>query len=255
MRSFFALIKLNFLLQLRNPLIIVLMTASPLILMPFLTPAYKTMLISQGYPNATGAEQAVPGMAILFSFLATQVIVQAFYDEYLWGMWARLRSTAASQANIVLSKALVVYVVQVLQLLAVISLGSVLYDFQPNGSWAALIMTILSFSAVLTAFSVTLSLWIVSEKTALSIANLVGMLMSGIGGALGSVHDFPDWAQHIAKLSPVYWAMESVHKISLDSAGLHEVSHNIGILLLFLAIFVIASITKCIIGLDNRKTE
>lgn len=250
-----AMLKLNFLLQLRNPTIIILMTLSPLILMPFLKPTYKSMLILQGYTHASGAEQVVPGLALLFSFLATQVIVQAFYDEHIWGTWTRLRSTAASLSTILLGKTFVAFIIQSIQLIIVLSLGSLLYNYRPNGSWLALLLAIFLFCAVLTALSVCLSLWIKSEKSALSIGNLIGMVMSGIGGALGSTSDFPSWAQNIAKVSPVYWAMNAIHSISLDSAHLHDIRKPLAILFLFLLVFIALSIVKCLLGLDNHKTE
>lgn len=255
LKHFCAIVKLNFILQLRNPVILLLMTCSPLILMPFISPAYKSMLILQGYSHANGSEQAVPGIALLFSFLATQIIVQAFYDEHLWHTWSRLRSTSAPLSAIILGKTVVAFVIQAIQLLIVLSLGSLFYDYRPNGSWVALIIVVLLFSAVLTALSVCLSLWIKSEKTALSVGNLLGMLMSGMGGALGSTQDFPSWAQHVAKISPVYWVMEAIRKISLDSAGFSDITKSLATLGIFFAIFVVLCIVRCVLGLDNNKSE
>lgn len=250
-----AVIKLNFLLQLRNPVVILLMACAPLILMPFLIPTYKSMLIVQGYAHASGAEQAVPGIALLFSFLAIQVIIQAFYDEHVWGTWTRLRSTAAPLSSIILGKTIVCFIIQTVQLIAVIAIGSAIYGYSPKGSWISLISIVLIFCAVLTALSVCLSLWIKSEKTALSIGNLLGMLMSGMGGALGSVNDFPDWAQHIAKISPVYWAMGAIRKISLDGTSVSDLSHQICMLGLYFIILVVLVVVRCVLKLDNRKTE
>ena len=81
-KRFMAIARLNLLIQLRDPIPTILMTIIPLMLTPFLIPSSKTLLISEGYASATGAEQVVPGMAVLFSFLSVQFIVQSFFDEH-----------------------------------------------------------------------------------------------------------------------------------------------------------------------------
>lgn len=253
-KRFMAIARLNLLIQLRDPTPTILMTIIPLILTPFMIPSFKTLLISEGYASATGAEQVVPGMAVLFSFLSVQFIVQSFFDEHTWGTWPRLRSTAATPADIIMGKTAVIYLIQAVQLIVVLAAGS-LYGYRPNGSIAALVIVALVFSAVLTAFGVVLSLWIRSENTALALASLVGMLMAGIGGAIGSTSGFPGWARPVSKISPAYWALDAVHKVSLDSAGIGDVGGQIGILLIFLAVLVAVCIIRCIMGVDTRKME
>lgn len=254
-KRFMAIARLNLLIQLRDPTPTILMTIIPLILTPFMIPSFKTLLISEGYASATGAEQVVPGMAVLFSFLSVQFIVQSFFDEHTWGTWPRLRSTAATPADIIMGKTAVIYLIQAVQLIVVLAAGSLLYGYRPNGSIAALVIVALVFSAVLTAFGVVLSLWIRSENTALALASLVGMLMAGIGGAIGSTSGFPGWARPVSKISPAYWALDAVHKVSLDSAGIGDVGGQIGILLIFLAVLVAVCIIRCIMGVDTRKME
>lgn len=63
----------------------------PLVLMAFLAPGSKALLQAQGYAHAGGAEQAVPGMTVMFSFFVIGVIGIQFYREQGWGTWDRLR--------------------------------------------------------------------------------------------------------------------------------------------------------------------
>lgn len=60
--------RLNLLLQAQEPSIPILMTIIPIVLTPFMVPGNRNTLLAEGYTHATGAEQAVPGFAILFSF-------------------------------------------------------------------------------------------------------------------------------------------------------------------------------------------
>ncbi|OUP08419.1 ABC transporter permease [Collinsella sp. An2] len=254
-RRYLAVVRLGALLRLRDAGLVVLMTLAPLVLMPFMIPACKTMLASEGYAAAAGAEQAVPGMATLFSFLSVQVIVQSFFREHAWGTWPRLRASAATAADVVLGKVTVAYVVQALQLLAVLALGSALFNYRPAGDPAAIIVVALLFAAVLAAFGVALSLWARTEGTALSLANLIGMLAAGLGGTLCTVASFPEWAQPLAKLSPAYWALDAVRAVSLDGAGFGDIAPQLAALGVFLAVLTALAMVRCFLGIDGVKTE
>lgn len=85
-----AMTRLNIRLQLTDPAPTLILTVIPLVLIPFMMPAFKSMLLADGYTGVTGAEQAVPSIAILFSFLAVQNIISSFFNERSWGTWERL---------------------------------------------------------------------------------------------------------------------------------------------------------------------
>ena len=230
-----AVIRLNIRLQLTDPASTLILTVIPLILIPFMTPAFKSMLVADGYVDATGAEQAVPSMAVLFSFLSVQTIINSFINEHAWGTWPRLAASATPRGAVLAGKALVAYLLQFVQVLAVLALGALIFGYRPKGSVAALLLAILAFSAVLAALGVAIALWAPSHDVALSLSNIIGMLAAGIGGAFCTVSSFPDWAQRAARFSPAYWAIDAIHSVSLDGAGVAGVLPAVGILAAFFA--------------------
>ena len=104
-----AMTRLNIRLQLTDPAPTLILTVIPLVLIPFMLPAFKSMLLADGYTGVTGAEQAVPSIAILFSFLAVQNIISSFFNERSWGTWERLEASPTSRASILTGKALVAF--------------------------------------------------------------------------------------------------------------------------------------------------
>ena len=76
-----AVAGLNLRLQLRDPAPTLVLTVIPLVLIPFMMPAFKAMLLTDGYRGVSGAEQAVPSIAVLFSFLAVQNIIDSFFND------------------------------------------------------------------------------------------------------------------------------------------------------------------------------
>lgn len=230
-----AVIRLNIRLQLTDPASTLILTAIPLIFIPFMSPAFKSMLVADGYVNATGAEQAVPSMAVLFSFLSVQTIINSFINERTWGTWPRLAASATPRGAILTGKALVAYLLQLVQVLTVLLLGALAFGYRPKGSVTALLLAVLAFAAVLAALGVAIALWAPSHDVALSLSNIIGMLAAGIGGAFCTVSSFPDWAQHAARFSPAYWAIDAIHSVSLDGAGVTDVLPAVGILAAFFA--------------------
>ena len=239
-----AVIRLNIRLQLSDPTGTLILTVIPLILIPFMASAFKSMLVADGYADATGAEQAVPSMAVLFSFLSVQNIISSFFSERTWGMWRRLEASATSRGTVLTGKAVVAYLLQFVQVLAVLALGALIFGYWPKGSVFALLLAILAFSAVLAALGVVLSLWAPTHDTALSLSNIIGMLAAGIGGSFCTVSSFPDWAQSAAKLSPAYWAIDAIRAVSLDGAGIGGVLPDIGALAVFFIVLAALAMAR-----------
>ena len=77
----------------------------PLILMAFLKPTFRLVLVSAGYPHANGAEQVVPGEAVANGFYIVGMTSFAFFAEYGWCTWDRLRSSQATSVEIIFGKA------------------------------------------------------------------------------------------------------------------------------------------------------
>lgn len=114
LKRFVAVVRLNLLLQMKNPTNTLILTAVPFIVIPFMEPAFKSMLIADGYADVSGVEQAVPSMAVLFSFLAVQTVIQSFFHEHAWGTWPRLEMSATSPGALLAGKAAVAYFMQAL---------------------------------------------------------------------------------------------------------------------------------------------
>ncbi|MBA1434734.1 ABC transporter permease [Bombilactobacillus bombi] len=232
-----AVIKLNTLLQLSNPAVQVIMILIPLIMAPFMMPSARAQLMMQGYHHVNGSEQVMPGLAILFSFLSVQLIIQMFFDEIQWNTWDRQQVSATSLNEIIIGKVLVAYFIQLVQLIAIILISNVLFDFHINGSWGALILIIMIFALLLTCLGILLVGWINIENLALTLSNLLGMLMAGLGGAISPTNTFPHWAQTLALIDPAYWALTAIKKICLDHGNFDMIKNNIIILAIIIFIF------------------
>src|ERR1700674_4991987 len=107
----------------RDPLPIMILVVFPLILMAFLKPMVALALAAHGHPTANGAEQVVPGEAVANGFYIVGMTSFAFFAEYLWTTWDRLRASRATSAEIIVGKALPLFAVSAMQFLVIFAVG------------------------------------------------------------------------------------------------------------------------------------
>jgi ABC-2 type transport system permease protein len=205
-------------LYLSDPAPLLVFLLMPLGLMAFLAPASKAMLMAQGYAAATGAEQAVPGMTVMFSFFLTSVVGIQFYREHGWGTWDRLR--IASGAFTIMVGKLVPGVLLILCQTAVVFVsGGILFHLHITGSLPGLFIVISAFALCAMAMAMALIAWCRTLDQLNVLSNLAAMIFSGLGGAFAPVTALPHWAQMISRASPAYWAILGMRGIILDAEG------------------------------------
>jgi ABC-2 type transport system permease protein len=225
----------NWELLMADPAPIVLLTAMPLVMMTFLQGTSQAVLRANGYPNVSGAELAVPGMAVMFSFFGVGFIGTAFFSEHGWGTWDRLRASEATTLEISLGKILPSALLMLVQLVALFVIGVVAFGLRMNGSMAGLLVMMVSCIAVLVAFSMLLTAVLRTQSQLMSVVNLAAMVFAGIGGALAPVDVLPAWARSLAPASPAYWMLKGFRAVILDKGGLDATIVPAGFTLAFAA--------------------
>jgi ABC-2 type transport system permease protein len=225
-------------LYLSDPAPLVVFLLMPLGLMAFMSPLSKALLHAQGYMNATGAEQAVPGMTIMFSFMSMSVVGIQFYREYGWGTWDRLR-IASGGLSIIVGKTLPGLLLLLCQIVVVFVAGGVLFGLHVTGSFVGLLIVFLAFALCTMSLTMALIAWCRTLDQLQVITNLVALLFSGIGGSFAPVDSLPSWAGTMAVVSPAYWALRGMRGIILDKQGFGFGVQAAGMLLGFALLFAI----------------
>jgi ABC-2 type transport system permease protein len=204
----------------RDPVPMMVLIAFPLITMAFVKPAFRAALQQTGYPDANGAEQVVPGQAVMNAFFVVSLVTFAFFSEHAFRTWDRVRASSATSSEIVLGKSLPRVAMVIVQLCFVMLCGVVVFDLHIAGNALALLPLIVAFSIalVLLGVAVTAVCHSAQQANAFSYAGLV--LFGAIGGALVPLGVLPQWAKTVAPLTPTYWAMRGFQSVILDGEGL-----------------------------------
>jgi len=218
-----AIFRHNTRLMLSDPAPLITYLVMPLIMMAFLQPMGKAILAGQGFSGSNGTEQVVPGMTVMFAFLSVSTIGVAFYREHGWGTWNRLRASNAGLTEVLLGKALPWFIMTLCQIMLLFAAGWLFFGLRCQGSFPALLLVMATLPFCLVAITLA---WLSVCRTLdqfIVFSNLVGMVWSGLGGALAPAELLPDWGRWLANFSPAYWAIKGFRQVILEGAGVGTV--------------------------------
>lgn len=239
-----ALFRQNLLLLLADPGPIVVTTLMPLVLMAFLQGMGRAVLQAEGFTGASGAEQVVPGMAVLFAFFGVGYLGMAFFQEHGWGTWQRLRASAARPSEILLGKMLPSALVILAQLGVLFGAGILLFGLQVRGSIGGLAVMLVAATVFLVGLSMLCVAVFRTINQLMAAVNVGAMVVAGLGGALAPLSVLPGWARAVAPASPAYWALEGFRAVVLEGSGVSGTLIPAGVLLAFAALAAAGSAVR-----------
>jgi ABC-2 type transport system permease protein len=232
----------------RDPMAVVPLIVLPLVVMPFLRPAFKAAFHFAGLPKTTGAEQAVPGMAVTFGFFLVMNTCSIFFREHTWRTWDRLRASPAGTVEILLGKMVTPLVEFTLQFVLLFGLAGLLMGLHVRGSWLGLCAVGCAFAVFLVMTGIAVIGVCRTYMQANATVTAGALVMAGFAGALVPYALLPPWAQSISPLVPSYWAMQGYkHAIFGGQAVL------LSILMLFVFSLVSAVVAAANFRFDDAK--
>ena len=244
LRRSWALFRHEMRMAMDDPGVLVFLFAMPLLMMAVMKPLFALSLQADGFGAASGAEQAVPGMAAMFSTFSASFAGFGFFREHGWGTWDRLRASSATTPDIMIGKLGPTLIIAIAQLLGLFAIGVLLLDLVISGSVFGLVLIILAFAFSMLAFGMAITS---ISRTSLQLnmyANLGGIVFAGIGGALVPTTVLPEWVQTIAQFTPTYWAMQGFLGVILEGHGLADIVVPLFLLLVFAAAFTAVAAFK-----------
>jgi ABC-2 type transport system permease protein len=203
----------------RDPVVPVLLVIMPIVVTSVIRRTLGHVLQSQGYAHATGAEQAVPGIALMFAIFMVAYGGQSFMREHIWATWPRLRAMPIRPSEIMLGKVLPVLLVLCLQQFLLFVAGAALFGLDVRGPMIALVVVDILYVAWVLALILATVTFCRTFQQVLAVSNLGAMALGALGGALTSIAALPGWARAIAPATPTYWAMNGFNEVILRGRG------------------------------------
>jgi ABC-2 type transport system permease protein len=161
----------------------------------------------------------VLALAVLSTAFTSQAIATGFERRY--GVLKRLGATPLSRRGLIAAKTLTVLAVEVLQS-AVIVVVALLLGWHPRGGAAAVATTVVLMVAATAAFSglALLLAGTLRAEATLAAANLLYLVMLGIGGVVFPLTKFPEAARPVLRLLPAGALSDGLHAVLQHGSGL-----------------------------------
>ena len=181
--------------------------------------------------KSPAATRIVGGYAVMFLLFALSNSAAAFFDEKNSGVFQRLLSSPVSRAQLLWSRFLYGVLFGLVQLMALFFAGHLLYGVDVFGHLGNLLIVCASVAAACTGFGMLLAAITRSAAAASSLATMLVIIMSACGGAWFPVSFMPEFMQHIARFTIVYWAIEGFSAVLWAGDSLGQLLPILGILL------------------------
>lgn len=238
----------------RDPVFLVIFTIMPIGFMAFTKGAFGAAMAIR-YPESgiNGAEQVVPGAAVLFSGFLVGNLGFAVFREHGWATWERLRASHLETWELMLGKSIAPILALAVQLIVMLGLGSIIFDLHIRGSIAAFVL----IAAMLAVVEVALGFMLLAICRSIlqlnAATNLGAMMLAGIGGAVTPVYLLPTWAQRVTPATPTYWAMRGFRSVIIGTGGLGAVALPVAVLGGFTVAFAVIAALR--FGVEESKVS
>ncbi|RKN05080.1 ABC transporter permease [Streptomyces radicis] len=195
-----ALVTYNLLLRVRDPSQLISYLITPMVFMVMLQPLYEEAL-------ETGTVHAVTGQLVMFSVFAMAIVGNAIFVEREWRTWDRLRASRAARWELLVGKAVPVFVVLLFQQAVLFVYGVAVIGMPLPVSLPLLLAAMSIWGVTLLAMGAALATLVRSRGDLIVACDVGAITVSTVGGTFLPVDLMPGWAQDIAPFSPGYWGL------------------------------------------------
>ena len=189
-----------------------------------------------------------PGLTVMFIFFAVGSVAAGLLVEREVGTLRRLVAAPISPSAVILGKMLAYLLLACLQTVVLLGVARVAFSMPLGNSPVGLVILTLATGLVSTSFGLLLASFCRTSKQADTLGTLAGFVLGGLGGAVAVTPD-PLWRTPgvmglISNLTPHAHALDGFYRLMAEKQSLTQVLPQVGILLLFAAVFFAVAVRR-----------
>lgn len=192
----------------------------------------------------SGFDQSVPGVSTMFVMLTLFNAVSVLVVERQTGTLQRLFTLPVPKYQVVIGKMLGPIIFALIQFVLLIAVGTVIGDVDWGSSPLAVALVVISFILASAAIGFSLATFVRTEDQAAGMSTFLALTLAPLGGAWWPLEIVPDVMVIIGHISPIAWAMDGFQDLIWYDGGLTDVLPEVGVLLLFAAVFTAIGVWK-----------
>jgi ABC-2 type transport system permease protein len=203
-------------------------------------------------PEFDLASSAVPGMTVLFVFLAASTVARGIYEERKNGSLRRLLSAPLTRTELMLGKMTPIFLLTLVQIVVIFLFGAFILPLLGIGRLGigkdplALVLTSIFIALCSTSMGIMISAIARTEGQISGLSNALLWVAGFLGGALIPsflIQQIPVLAV-LSRLVPHSWATQAFYDLIARGLGLVDVLPSLGMLLLFSAVFFFIGVRR-----------
>ncbi len=191
----------------------------------------------------SGNNQSSPGMMAMFVTFSMVGGALALIEERQNGTLRRLMVMPIHKGSILLGKLIGILLAGVVQMIILIVAGALFFGVAWGNAPLALALVVFAFALAITSMGIMMAAFVRTSAQANAMGTVLVMSISALGGAWWPIDIVPNWMQTIGQFSPIAWAMSGFQDIITRGWGITAVLPEVGVLLLFTAVFLAIGVT------------
>jgi ABC-2 type transport system permease protein len=199
----------------------------------------------RGRPVPSGTGQSIPGVMVMFVVMSVLIGGSASLTaERDAGTLRRLATTPLTARQIIAGKTLgltFLGLVQAMILIGASELIARIPQLHADFTWLpylpALLPLLIVYCACIAALTLFASAMLRTPQQAESLAWLIGMVLSGLGGAWWPLEIVPRSMRLVGQFFPTAWAMEGLHQVITWGHGIAGTGMPVLVLALMTSLF------------------
>lgn len=181
-------------------------------------------------------QQNVLGYTVMFVFFIVRYVSSAIHREKVCGTFRRLLSVPVSRAALLDGKLLSAFIVGVLQVAVMFTVGALVFALDMGRDWIALVLLTMALAAA----AATMGLAAAALRISSGALTPPLIIFALVGGCMLPLDMMP-FLRPISVAVPHSWALNGYQDLMVRGQGLPQVLPEIGVLVaLALVFFVIA---------------
>ncbi len=199
--------------------------------------------LSEQFVKPNAVQQNVPGLTILFVFLAAQATAYSIYREKQVGSFRRLMAAPISKAAMLVGKMIPNFITGLIQIVVIFAISIFvlpllgLDQMTLGNDPLALVLVSLLLVLCSTGLGILIAAIARTEAQIGGLATLVMWTMGAVGGCLFPPFLLGGLLDIVGKVVPHYWAIQAYQDLIVRGQGLTDVATELLALLGFSLVF------------------
>lgn len=186
------------------------------------TPVVVEKHTARGLTRETGLARSVAGMLVFFVFTTSMGHAITFVGDRRRGVFGRMATTRARDAEIVTGEILGQFAICVFQGALIVAAGTVLFSAR-WGDLRAVGVVVVLFATVSSSMTVIVGRFVDDEERVGWVGDGLLAVLGVLGGCFFSLRLVPGWLRVVGHVAPHAWAVDAFERLGATSGGIAAV--------------------------------